>query len=123
MKSISKYLKKLFEEKLIAKEDDGGAAIGGDVGGGDIVSGGDSPSSDIVPNEPPSSTGLTTTDVLGKCDHKKDGVFGPGCFHLPHMLWSVPCYRYPSKRKKKRKLNYSNVLKETDDFELFKKDV
>ena len=123
MKSISRYLRRLCEEKIIAREDDGGAPIGGGAGGGDVVSGGDSSPSDVVSDEPPSATGLTTTDVLGKCDHRKDGVFGPGCFHLPHMLWSVPCYRYPGKRKKKRRLKYSNVVNETDDFEFFRKDV
>lgn len=59
-----------------------------------------------------------TTDILGKCDHKKDGFFGPGCFHLP-CIWTVPSFRYP--RKKRKKLKYSNTVNEEDEFQIFQK--
>lgn len=116
-------MKKISEEKLIAKEEDGGAVGGGDaggasVGGGVVNSPGDSGSADIVANEPPTNTGLTTTDILGKCDHKKDGIFGPGCFHLP-CIWTIPSYRYPRKKKKKRKLPYANLVREDEGFKQF----
>ena len=29
---------------------------------------------------------LGSTDVLGKCDHQKDGFMGKGCFHLPKRM-------------------------------------
>jgi len=117
-------MKKISEEKLIAKEEDGGAVGGGgdaggaSVGGGIVNSPGDSGSTDIVANEPPTNTGLSTTDVLGKCDHKKDGIFGPGCFHLP-CVWSIPRYGYIRKKKKKRKLPYANIVKEDEGFKQF----
>ena len=124
MKSVLKYLKKLSEEKLIAKEDDGGAAIGASDGGAVVAGDAASDSSDVISGgeqQSPSKTpGLVSTDILGKCDHRKDGVFGPGCFHLPSCVWSIPSYRYP--RKKKRKLKYSTFVTEDSDFDLFRQD-
>ena len=71
---------------------------------------------DVVQNDPP-KTGLSTTDVLGKCDHKNDGVFGPGCFHLP-SVWTIPSFRIPRKRRKK--LKYANIVKEDESFTFFR---
>lgn len=116
MKTISEYLKKIYEEKLLAKEDDGGAPAGDISSPSDIGQ----DASDLLPSDTtPPKTGLTTQDVLGKCDHKKDGVFGPGCFHLP-VIWSVPYYRL-NKKKKKRKLPFTNLVKEDEGFEQFSK--
>lgn len=118
MNCISRQLKRLYEEKLIlAKEDgEGGAPAGGDTGGGEITApadGGDGASADaadvLPPGMKPTHTGLATTDVLGKCDHKKDGVFGPGCFHLP-CVWSIPYYRLPKKKKKRRKFPQMTIV-------------
>jgi len=125
MKCISKHLKKLQEEKLIAKEDGEGGAPAGGGGDGGVVApsdgGATSDSSDVVsPDTEPKATGLSTTDILGKCDHRKDGVFGPGCFHLP-CVWSIPCYRLP-KKKKRKKLKYANLVNEEDQFNLFERD-
>lgn len=128
MDSFKNFFKKLLEDRVIlAKEDgDGGAPAGGGGDGGVIApSGGDAgpstdSSADIISNQSePRTPGLSTPDILGKCDHKKDGFFGPGCFHLPRCVWTIPCYRYP--RKKKRKdLKYVN-LAEDDDYTLFEK--
>ena len=69
-----------------------------------------SPDNNKTPN-----TGLTTNDVLGECDHNKDGVFGPGCFHYPDFLGlysrvSQPYFK--NTKKKKKHLSYSNDVKE-----------
>lgn len=124
MDSFKNYFKKLLEDRIIlAKEDgEGGApAGGGGDAGGVIAPGGDAVDSGVV-SEPaePHAPGLTSPDILGKCDHKKDGFFGPGCFHLPRCIWSIPCYRYPRKKKKRKDLKYVN-LAEDDDYTLFER--
>lgn len=109
MKSFKKFLKQLKEDIILAKEDEGGAAIGGEV----MASGGEStPSGDIQTAEPSVDTGLKTTDVLGKCDHKHDGFFGPGCFHRPY-----PIFSYPVSRIKHKKRKYIKVLDLTESEE------
>ena len=128
MDSFKNYFKKLLEDRVIlAKEDgDGGAPAGGGGDGGEVSApagdgGASADASDVLPpGMKPNTSGLSTTDVFGKCDHRKDGVFGPGCFHLP-CIWTVPSYRLP--RKKKRKLKYANIVNEQDDFQLFDRDV
>lgn len=109
MKSFQR--KKIREDKIIvAKEDEGGGAPA--AAGGEVVPAptGDSGQEIVQQPQTPPPTGLTTTDVLGKCDHKKDGIFGPGCFHLP-CIWTVPYYRLPKRKKKK----YGSVVREDDD--------
>ena len=127
MDSFRKYFKKLIEDRVIlAKEDgEGGAPVGGDASGGEISApaGGEGASDNaadvLPPGMKPTHTGLSTTDVLGKCDHKKDGVFGPGCFHLP-CVWSVPYYRLPRKKKKRKKFPQMTIVQEDEEFKLFK---
>ena len=110
MKTFKEYLTKLQEERIVTQEDDGGdGGVVSPPSGGDIVN-------DVVQNDTPTTPGLSTTDVLGKCDHKKDGVFGPGCFHLP-TIWTIPSFRIP--RKKRKKLKYSNIIKEDESFVMF----
>jgi len=122
MKKFSEILKSLQEEKIIVAKEDEGAAAGGDVGGGVVNSPStDSDAGDVVQNDGPVKTGLTTTDVLGKCDHKKDGIFGPGCFHLP-CIWTIPSFRIPRKKKRK-KLPFSNLIKEDEGYQAFEKTV
>lgn len=122
MKKFSEILKALQEEKIIVAKEDEGAATGGDVGGGVVNSPStDSDAGDVVQNDGPVKTGLATTDVLGKCDHKKDGIFGPGCFHLP-CIWTIPSFRIPRKKKRK-KLPFSNLIKEDEGYQAFEKTV
>lgn len=116
--------RKISEEKVFAKEDDGGAPAGGAASGADggsVVSPPSTPgsSSEVVP--PPDNPGLDTQDVFGKCDHEKDGFFGPGCFHLPYNIFSVPSYR--RKKPKKRHLKTLNLAEDDDyaDFERYAK--
>ena len=95
MKTFKQYLKKLKEDKILTKEDEGVTQSG------DISAPSDStPLGDI--QTPPSGPGgsITSGDVLGNCDHKNDGFFGPGCFHRP-----FPIYGYPVSKKKKKKKN------------------
>lgn len=120
MKCISKYLKKLSEEKVFTKEDGEGAAMGGGEVAAPAGDGGDA--GDVLQGDDsaPRAPGLVTTDVLGKCDHKKDGCFGPGCFHLP-CIWTIPCFRIPRKKKRK-KLKFANAVNEDDNFGYFEED-
>lgn len=109
MQSFKQYLKDLQEERLVANEDD--------AGGGDVVAGGcEADAGDVVDGD--GNGGLTSGDVLGKCDHKKDGIFGPGCFHLP-VVWTVPVFRYPRKKRKKLKATNSVTINETDGYSDF----
>ena len=114
MKSFKEYLKQLSEDKVIAKEDEGVAAPAGDVSApsGDSVSSGE-----VISTHQKTDGGLTTTDVLGKCDHKHDGFFGPGCFHRP-----FPIFSYPVSRIKKKKRKYIKVLDltESEEYEIFR---
>lgn len=98
MKKFKTFLKHLKEEKIIAKEDGEGAVGGGEVSA--PADSGSSSSGDIVQGG--EMHGITTDDVLGNhCDHHKDGFFGPGCFHRPFAIWSIPAPRRMKKPKKK----------------------
>ena len=111
LKSIQSRLQ---EDKVIAKEDEGGAP-----GGGEVSTPPSAPAPDgeiSKPTSPKPDGSLSTTDVLGKCDHKHDGFFGPGCMHRPFAVFS-----YPVSRIKRKKRKYIKVLDltESDDFEHF----
>lgn len=111
MKSISRRLQ---EDKVIAKEDESGAPGGGEVSAPPSTP---TPDGDISkPTSPKPDGSLSTSDVLGKCDHKHDGFFGPGCMHRPFAVFS-----YPVSRIKRKKRKYIKVLDltESDDFEHF----
>jgi hypothetical protein len=114
MKSFKEYLKQIAEDKVIAKEDEGVAAPAGDVS---APSGDSAPSGEVISTHQKTDGGLTTTDVLGKCDHKHDGFFGPGCFHRP-----FPIFSYPVSRIKKKKRKYIKVLDltESEEYEIFR---
>lgn len=105
-----KQLKKINEDELLAKEDDGG-----DMGGGEVSApGSEAPNLDVqTPSKPTGA--LDDNGVLGHCDHRKDGFFGPGCFHRPLFfgLFTRPI------KKKKKKRKYMNILKEDEDFNRF----
>lgn len=86
----------MFNQKMMFEADDvdecDGAAAGGDVGGA-AVGGGEA--------------GISSSDVLGSCDHANTGFLGPGCFHVPSKC-AVPFHRWEicnggSKRKKTKK--------------------
>lgn len=109
MKSFKEYLRRLEEDKVIAKEDEGAAAPAGDVS---APSGGSAPSGEVVTSHPKTDGGITTVDVLGKCDHKHDGFFGPGCLHRP-----FPIFSYPVSRIKRKKKKYIKVLDLTESEE------
>ena len=113
MKSFKEYLKQIAEDKVIAKEDEGAAAPAGDVS---APSGDSAPSGEVISTHQKTDGGLTTTDVLGKCDHKHDGFFGPGCFHRP-----FPIFSYPVSRIKRKKRKYIKVLDltESEEYEIF----
>ena len=108
------------EERIFAKEDDGGAPAGGGGLGGDggVVAPPSAPGDSSGVVSPEVQPGLDTQDVLGKCDHKNDGFFGPGCFHLPYNIFSIPAYRIP-KKKKRKKIPYVNLL-EDEGYESFR---
>jgi len=59
--------------------------------------------------------GLTSPDILGKCDHEHgQGFFGPGCFHLPCSIFGYPVYRFQNdtkKKRSKRKKSYDSFYK------------
>lgn len=112
------FLKSLSEDRVFKEEDGGMAAPSGDVSAppstppntGDVV-------------DPPSTDGeISSDEVLGKCDHKKDGFFGPGCFHLPYAIFSVPASRIKKKKKKRKHLTAQNLL-EDEDFGTFRESV
>lgn len=110
MKSFKEYLKQLKEDVIIAKEDEGGAPMG-DVS---------APSTDATPPtdvQTPNGS-LSTNDVLGKCDHKHDGFFGPGCFHRPMPIFSYPLSRIPKKKKKNKYIKVLD-LTESEEFSSF----
>lgn len=70
------------------------AACGDVTGAGDI-------------GAPQAVLGTSTTDVLGACDHTKDGYMGTDCFHIPAKA-QVPLHRWEvanggSRRKKDKK--------------------
>jgi hypothetical protein len=105
---------RLQEDKVIAKEEEGGSVGGGEVS---VPPSTPSPDEDISKPTTPKPDGiLSTSDVLGKCDHKHDGFFGPGCMHRPFAVFS-----YPVSRIKRKKRKYIKVLDltESDDFERF----
>lgn len=82
----------------VIQECDGGAAAA------PAGNAGSAPSAPSAPAEGPMTT---TGDVLGKCDHIKDGYMGDGCFHIPAKA-KVPLHRFEianggSVRKNKRK--------------------
>lgn len=68
----------------VIQECDGGAAAApaGDAGG-----------AQAAPAAPAEGPMTTTGDVLGKCDHVKDGYMGDGCFHIPSKA-KVPLHRF-----------------------------
>ena len=112
MKSFKEYLKQIQEDKIIAKEDEGAAAPVGDVS---APSSGAPSSGEVITDTPKTDGGLTTADVLGKCDHKHDGFMGPGCFHRPY-----PIFSYPISRIKRKKRKYIKVLDLTESDEYTK---
>lgn len=114
MGKFKQFLKQLGEDKLLTKEDEGGCP----VGGGEVVSTGcdSTTTSDVQTANPSIDTGLKTTDIFGKCDHKKDGFLGPGCYHIPYQVFSYPISRI--KRKKNKNIKVID-LTESEDFVLF----
>lgn len=119
-KDISPVDPKVFDDETLWKkesldEDEGGGMVASDSGEVSAPDSGSSITDVISPdNNTSTNTGLTTTDVLGKCDHKKDGIFGPGCFHYPDFLglYSRVSQPYLKNKKKKKHLSYSNDVKE-----------
>jgi hypothetical protein len=96
MKSFKEYLKQLKEDKILAKEDEGAMGLG------DISAPSDS-TPDIGDIQVKPNGSLSVNDVLGGCDHKNDGFFGPGCFHRPMPVFSYIPSRINTKKTKKKK--------------------
>ncbi len=129
MLKFSEYRRLLKESQNRKIREDAVAAPGGDGGSaggaGEISSpsGGFQPVGDVVDNTKSSGStmGTTSCDVLGKCDHEhnKDGIFGPGCFHLP-FLFGYPVYRFQkSKRKGKNRKNRKPRVLPSDPYRMF----
>lgn len=90
----------------VVKEDAVVGAEGAPAGSGDIQS----------------SNGISTNDILGKCDHGKNGFMSKDCFHVPAKV-KTPLKRWEvanggSKRKNNKKTAYEKSIKViTDLFE------
>jgi len=98
------------------------AVMGGDAGGaaGDVVAGGGSTADGDVVGKA-ADAGIKTDDVLGHCDHKKDGYMGAKCFHIPSKL-KVPLHRWEaayggSKKRKKTPYEQGMVILTDSDKE------
>lgn len=127
MLKFSEYRRQLKESQNSKIREDAVAAPGGDggsVGVGDISapsSQGFQPVGDVVDNTKSSggSHGQTTCDVLGKCDHdhNRDGIFGPGCFHLPY-LFGYPVYRFQKSNRKSKKNKKKNKYSRKDPYKM-----
>lgn len=74
----------------------GGAVSGGEASSGSTsgvdgeITSSSTDSDDIVSDK----NGITSNDILGKCDHNKDGYLGVNCFHIPTKM------KFPLKRRK-----------------------
>ena len=80
-----------------------GAGDGGGAAVGDIGASGDASSSAAEIT----TSGTSSTDVLGHCNHSNGGYLGAGCFHVPAKC-AFPFHRWEignggSKRKKTKK--------------------
>lgn len=116
---MSKSIVDRMNASYLAECDGGAAAAGGDAGGAASAgdSGGTADGTSAPAAEVADASGIKASDVLGKCDHHKDGYMGPGCFHVPSRV-AVPLYRWGgaayggSKRKnKKKKTAYEQGMK------------
>ena len=100
--AITKPVRKCYRPLKVSECDGGGAAgaAGGDAGGtAASIGGGESAAVD--------TTGTTSTDVLGHCDHSHGGYLDSGCFHVPSRC-AFPLHHWEignggSKRKKTKK--------------------
>lgn len=75
---MKKLVLSLLEMYKKAIDEDAMVSAGAN-GGGEVVSG-STPSGDVVTNN---QDGMTTDEILGTCDHHKDGYLGAKCFHVP----------------------------------------
>ena len=77
VKFVGRKTNSVSEDKIFAKEDDGGAPVGGGGPGGDggVVAPPSTPGDSSGVVSPEVQPGLDTQDVLGKCDHGKNGFF------------------------------------------------
>lgn len=101
---MMKRQKKVDEDAIVA----GGAAAASAPAGGDVMSPSDSIAGQMHGN------GISAGDVLGHCDHKKDGYMGKNCNHMPKPL---KLSTDGTKRKKKR-TPYEKGMKILTDAEL-----
>lgn len=106
-------LNSIYEEQKKLKED---AVVGatGAAGGGEVVANADAADGDIAPNK-----GISADDVLGKCDHQRDGYLGTKCFHVPKKCGKT--YNRLStdgSKRKKKKTPYEKNMSILTDAEL-----
>ncbi len=99
-KALAKSARKCYKPTEMSECDGGG---GGDAGGAASTAGTAVGSGDAAA----STSGITSGDALGKCDHSSAGFLGPGCFHVPAKC-AVPFHRWEignggSKRKKDKR--------------------
>lgn len=89
---LEMYKKALEEDAMVAASAPAGEVVGGSTAVGDIVD---------------NSDGITADEVLGNCDHHKDGYLGPKCFHVPKRCGKLQGrIELPSKKKKDHKNPY-----------------
>ena len=99
-------------------ECDGGAGAAAGAGAGSGDGGG---ASTAIGGDGVASSGISSSDVLGHCDHESgQGYFGPDCFHIPHRA-IVPFHRWEignggsirktTKKGKKKKTPYEKGMK------------
>lgn len=107
---------KILEGKL---HEDAVMGAGAAAPAGDVVSGGSSNTSDGL-NAPSGS--ISDEDVLGKCDHSKNGFMAAGCFHIPKNV--LKNYReLPSKKRKNHKNPYIKGMLMVTEADLDKKTI
>lgn len=112
MVDIAKILEGKVDEDAVV----GGA--GDSAPAGDVVSGGDTSVSDLLAP----SGAISNDDVLGHCDHHKNGFMATGCFHIPKNV--LKNYReLPSKKKKGHKNPYLKGMLMVTEADLDKKTI
>ena len=112
MVDIAKILEGKVDEDAVV----GGA--GDAAPAGDVVSGGDTSVSDLLAP----SGAISDEDVLGHCDHHKNGFMATGCFHIPKNV--LKNYReLPSKKKKGHKNPYLKGMLMVTEADLDKKTI
>lgn len=87
---VEMYKKILDEDAVVAA---------GDAGVGEVVTTPAGGTSNEVVDNTNSDNDMMSTEILGSCNHKKDGYLGPKCFHVPKCAFKI--------KRKKDMIDYS----------------